>query len=377
MSSASGSGKKTALYDKHVALGARMVPFAGYLMPLSYSGQIAEHNAVRNGVGLFDLSHMGEFLITGPGAVEAVDRLLTNRLVGTHEGQAVYAPMCLDSGGIVDDLIAYNLPDGVYLVVNASNIDKDARWVQEHLPAGVNFGNISDHTSLIAIQGPKTLEFLTPLTDRPVAHLGTYTSTRAKVMDVEALVSRTGYTGEDGYELYVPNSRAAELWDGLMEQGKRLNLTPIGLAARDTLRFEMGYCLYGNDIDETTTPLEAGLSWTVKLDKGDFIGRDALVAQKQKGIPRRLVGLRPQDERAIPRHGYVLKSEGCEVGHVTSGTFAPSLGLGLGMGYVESSLAGPGSGVTIDMRGRAVSASVTALPFYAYGSRPSPGRKKF
>jgi len=374
MSGATGNEKKTALYDKHVALGARMVPFAGYMMPLSYSGQISEHKAVRNKVGIFDLSHMGEFIISGPGAIEAVDHLLTNRLVGAKPFQAVYSPMCLDNGGIVDDLIAYNLPDGVYLVVNASNIDKDARWIQEHLPAGVNFGNISDHTSLIAIQGPATLEFLAPLMDQPIAHLRTYTSVRAQVAGVDALVSRTGYTGEDGYELYVANAHAPELWDRLTELGQNIGLTPIGLAARDTLRFEMGYCLYGNDIDETTTPLESGLTWTVKLEKGDFVGRNALIEQNHRGVPRRLVGLRPDGERSIPRHGNPLRIGDRQVGHVTSGTFAPSLGMGLGMGYVESDLSRPRTQVTIDVRGKDVLAAVTVLPFYAYGSRP--GRRK-
>lgn len=373
MSAATGTEKKTALYDKHVALGARMVPFAGYMMPLSYSGQIAEHNAVRNKVGIFDLSHMGEFMITGAGASEAVDRLLTNRFVGAKPFQAVYSPMCLDNGGIVDDLIAYNLPDGIYLVVNASNIDKDARWIQEHLPAGVHFGNLSDHTSLIAIQGPATLEFLAPIMDQPISHLPTYTSVRAQVAGIDALVSRTGYTGEDGYELYVANAYAPELWDRLIELGQNTGLTPIGLAARDTLRFEMGYCLYGNDIDETTTPLEAGLLWTVKFDKGDFVGRNALWEQKDN-VPRRMVGLRPDGERSIPRHGNPVRVGDRQVGHVTSGTFAPSLGMGLGMGYVESGLSRPRTQVTIEVRGKDVPAAVTMLPFYTYGSRP--GRRK-
>jgi aminomethyltransferase len=373
VSAPAGNEKKTALYDKHVALGARMVPFAGYMMPLSYSGQLGEHKAVRDRVGIFDLSHMGEFMITGPGAIEAVDKLLTNRFTGSKPFQAVYSPMCFDNGGIVDDLIAYNLPDGVYLVVNASNIDKDARWVQEHLPAGVHLGNISDHTSLIAIQGPKTLDFLTPLVDQPIAPMHTYSSVRARVAGVEALVSRTGYTGEDGFEFYVANARAPELWDRLMDLGRNIGLVPIGLAARDTLRFEMGYCLYGNDIDETTNPLEAGLSWTVKFDKNDFVGRKALWDQKDQ-IKRRLVGIRPDGERSIPRQGNPIRINERQVGHVTSGTFAPSLGMGLGMGYVESELARPRTQITIDVRGKDVPAAVTVLPFYAYGSRP--GRRK-
>jgi glycine cleavage system T protein (aminomethyltransferase) len=372
----SGDAKKTALYEKHVALGARMVPFAGYLMPLSYSGQIAEHNAVRTGLGLFDLSHMGEFVISGKDALKAVDRLLTNRLHGVDVGQAVYSPMCLESGGIVDDLIAYHRPDStVLLVVNASNIDKDEAWVRAHIPAELGFANASDVMSLVAVQGPKTLEFLELLSDRPLGGLGTYTAVRGKVADIDLLISRTGYTGEDGFELYVDNQRAGALWDRLLEAGASRGIVPIGLAARDTLRFEMGYCLYGNDIDEATSPLEAGLGWTVKLDKGDFLGREALVAQKKQGVPRRLVGLKPDDERAIPRHGYAIQSGGHPMGEVTSGTFAPSLGRGLGMGYVESSLAVPGARVEIDVRGKAAPAVVTKLPFYTKGSRPAPGHK--
>jgi aminomethyltransferase len=365
-------GKRTPLFDNHVKLGARMVPFAGFLMPLQYSGQLAEHTAVRNALGLFDLSHMGEFRVTGRDALGAVDRLLTNRVLGTQPGQAVYSPMCREDGGIVDDLIAYHLSGSVYLVVNASNIDKDETWVREHLPTGVHFENLSDATALLAVQGGRSQEFLAPLTPAALESLGTYCAVQTEVAGVDALVSRTGYTGEDGFELYVDGALAPGLWNRLLEEGRRFGMIPIGLAARDTLRFEMGYCLYGNDIDDTTTPLEAGLAWTVKLDKGDFLGRGALVAQKAAGIPRRLIGFRPEDERTIPRPGYLLQDGDRPVGKVTSGTFAPSLARGLGMGYVESTAGS--RPLTVDVRGKRVAVSVVDLPFYREGSRRAPRR---
>jgi aminomethyltransferase len=369
---ATSGGKETALYARHRELGARIVPFAGYLMPLQYVGQIAEHEAVRGGLGIFDLSHMGEFRLTGPRALAAVDRLVTNRVAGTEPGQAVYSPMCLESGGIVDDLIVYHLPDSVLLVVNAANIDKDEAWVRERLPDSVAFRNESDETSLIAVQGPGTERFLSGLTTVDLPAMDTYTAQAGKVAGIEALVSRTGYTGEDGFELYVENARAPELWDRLLDEGRKPGITPVGLAARDTLRFEMGYCLYGNDIDETTSPLEAGLGWTVKTAKDDFMGKRALLAQKESGIPRRLVGLTPDGGKVIPRQGYAIASGDGPAGTVTSGTFAPSLGRGLAMGYVDAAHAAPGSSVVIDVRGRSEAAEVTRLPFYTRGSRKAP-----
>jgi aminomethyltransferase len=365
-------GKKTALYDRHHALGAKIVPFAGYLMPLQYSGQIAEHEAVRRGLGLFDLSHMGEFRLTGSAALAAAERLVTNRFADTRVGQAVYSPMCRPNGGIVDDLILYHLEDSVLLVVNAANLAKDAAWIREQLLPGVRFRDESDDTSLIAIQGPGTESFLAPLTDADIASMGTYTAMPGEVCGIDVLVSRTGYTGEDGFELYVPNRWALDLWDRLLEEGAPKGMVPIGLAARDTLRFEMGYCLYGNDIDDTTTPLEAGLAWTVKLDKAEFVGREALVRQKEAGITRRLVGLVPAAERTIPRKGYPILDGGEAVGHVTSGSFAPSLGRGLAMGYVAVSRAEPGKTLEVDIRGRAEPATTARLPFWKQGSRKAP-----
>jgi aminomethyltransferase len=280
--------------------------------------------------------------------------------------------MCREDGGIVDDLIAYHLADCVYLVVNASNIDKDEAWVRGHLPAGVRFENLSDATALLAVQGARSQEFLAPLTPAPLDTLGTYCALQSKVAGVDALVSRTGYTGEDGFELYVNGAQAPALWEKLLQSGRGFGMIPIGLAARDTLRFEMGYCLYGNDIDDTTTPLEAGLGWTVKLDKGDFVGRDALLAQKGAGIPRRLIGFRPEDERTIPRQGHCLLEGDRTVGKVTSGTFAPSLARGLGMGYVESTAAA--RPLTVDVRGKRVAVARVDLPFYREGSRRAPRR---
>jgi len=374
MTMAETEAKKTALFDRHRDLGAKIVPFAGYFMPLQYSGQLAEHEAVRTGLGLFDLSHMGEFRLTGNRALEAADRLVTNRVNGVEVGQAVYSPMCRDNGGIVDDLIVYRLEDSVLLVVNAANIAKDEAWITGHLPPGVRFRNESDETSLLAVQGPRAEPFLRRLTGADLAAMGTYTAREGEVCGVGVLISRTGYTGEDGFELYVPARWAGDLWDRLMEEGKSEGLVPIGLAARDTLRFEMGYCLYGNDIDDTTTPLEAGLGWTVKLDKGDFIGREALVGQKERGWIRRLVGLVPDNPRSIPRKGYPLVDGGNSVGRVTSGTFAPSLNRGLGMGYVSVTHAEPDRTIGVDIRGRVEAAKVSRLPFYRKGSRKAPAK---
>lgn len=368
------AGRKTALYEKHVALGAKIVPFAGYLMPLQYSGQIAEHEAVRGNLGIFDLSHMGEFRITGPDALAAVDRLVTNRIVGTDPGQVVYSPMCRPDGGIVDDLLVYNLGETVLLVVNASNLDKDRAWIMERLPAGVRLLDESYATSLIAVQGPHAEGFLQPLTAAPLAELAYYRAREAAVAGVPVLLSRTGYTGEDGFELYVADARAPELWDRLAEAGAAGGMLPIGLAARDTLRFEMGYCLYGNDIDDTTSPLEAGLGWTVKLDKADFVGKDALARQKAAGLRRRLVGLAVETERAVPRKGVSVMRDGRAVGMVTSGTFSPSLGRGMAMAYVPGELAAAGTPVELDIRGRTATARVTPLPFYAGGTRKVAGK---
>jgi len=361
-------GKKTALFEDHVALGAKMVPFAGYIMPLQYEGQLAEHKAVRTGLGLFDLSHMGEFRLTGAGALAFADSLVTNRIEGTDPGQVIYSPMCREDGTIIDDLLVYTMEDSVLLVVNAANLDKDRAWIEGRLPQGVAFADESDDTSLLAVQGPDAESFLSALTDADLAGLSYYRFTRATVAGIPLLLSRTGYTGEDGFELYVDSDHARALWKALTEAGGE-RLTPIGLAARDTLRFEVGYCLYGNDIDDTTTPLEAGLGWTVKLDKPGFIGRDALLSQKEAGVPRRLVGLELESPRAVPRQGYDVVLDDEIVGRVTSGTFAPSLSRGLAMAYVRKGLTKKGTVLAVDIRGKAVAATVTRPPFYMDGTR--------
>jgi aminomethyltransferase len=361
--------RKTALHDRHVSLGARMVPFAGFQMPLQYAGQLAEHRAVRGRLGMFDLSHMGEFRLRGPGALEAADRLVTNRVAGIPVGQAVYSPMCRPGGGIVDDLLVYRLEDSVLLVVNASNIDKDRDWILENLPGDVAFEDESDATALIALQGPGAEAFTAEATSIPVTDLAAYRAVPAEVAGVPVLLSRTGYTGEDGFELYVAAGRAGELWDRLLDPGRGSPPVPVGLAARDTLRFEMGYCLYGNDIDETTTPLEAGLGWTVKLDKDDFLGKGALAAQKEAGVTRRLVGLATVGDRAVPRAGYAVHCDDAPAGRVTSGTFAPSLERGMALAYVPVSHARKGTRVGIAIRNRIVAADVVRPPFYTGGSR--------
>lgn len=367
-------GKRTALYARHRDLGAKMVSFGGYVMPLSYGSQKAEHEAVRTGVGVFDLSHMGEFRLRGTKAMEAADYLITNRLLGSSPGHALYSPMCREDAGIVDDLIVYNLGDSVLLVVNAANIEKDANWVTDLLPQGVEFRNESEETSLVAIQGPGSEAFLSPLTEVDLNRLAVSTAVDGSVADVEALISRTGYTGEDGFELYVSGEDAGRLWDRVLDEGESAGVRPVGLAARDSLRFEMGYCLYGNDIDETTNPLEAGLGWTVKLDKDRFVGRESLMKIREAGVKRKLVGLRPEEEHRIPRKGYAVLQGDKEVGRVTSGGFAPSVGSGLAMAYVETEEAGRGRSLSIDIRGRSARAEVVRMPFYTAGSRKPPGK---
>ncbi|NNF07363.1 MAG: glycine cleavage system aminomethyltransferase GcvT, partial [Candidatus Eisenbacteria bacterium] len=335
------------------------------------SGQLAEHEAVRKGIGLFDLSHMGEFRLRGPGALAAAEKIVTNRVLGTDPGQVVYSPMCYPHGGIVDDLLIYHLEDSVLLVVNASNIEKDLAWVKENLPQDVSLENESYETSLLAVQGPRVEEMLQQMTEVPLSDLGYYRTCPAKVGGLDLLLSRTGYTGEDGFELYVKDAEAPDLWNRLMEVGKSYDITPIGLAARDTLRFEMGYCLYGNDIDETTNPLEANLGWTVKIKKEDFVGRDALVKQKEDGVSRKLVGLEVTEGRMIPRQGYTIEAGGSPVGKVTSGTFAPSLGKGYALGYVDSAFSKVDTELNIQIRNKAVPAAVRRAPFYKDGTRKS------
>jgi aminomethyltransferase len=363
---------KTALNEIHRELGAQLVEFAGYEMPLKYTSINEEHTTVRDKVGLFDLSHMGEFLLSGPKAAAFVDYLVTNRVANLEPGEIVYSPMCYPDGGIVDDLLIYRLAaDELMLVVNAANIDKDWEWVREHLPAeGVEARNLSRETTLIAVQGPLAEEVLAAVTALDLSAIPFYGWVRGAVAGApELLVSRTGYTGEDGFEIYLPNEHAETVWRALWPVNTDRGGAAIGLGARDTLRLEMKYCLYGNDIDKTTNPLEAGLKWTVKLKKDDFIGKEALQRVKAEKVSRKLICFEMQ-ERGIARHGAeCYDEEGGAIGHVTSGTMSPSLGKAIGLAYLSRGHTKSGSGFLVDIRGKHRRAVVVKPPFYQEGSR--------
>lgn len=355
--------KKTPLYEEHVGAGARMVPFAGYLMPIQYRGIIPEHRAVRDGIGMFDLSHMGEFRVSGANAVESIDRLMTNDIAGLEAGQVRYTPMTYPDGGIVDDLLVYRFPDHLYLVVNASNIDKDLAWIRERVPSGVSVENVSDETALIAVQGPGAETFLQQLVSMELADIPYYHFATGEVAGVPAIVSRTGYTGEDGFELYVEGPRAPGVWRTLLEAGGDNGLAPVGLGARDTLRLEAGYMLYGNDIDQTTSPLEAGLGWTVKFRPSGFTGQDVLERQKAEGVPRRMIAIEMLD-RSIPRPHFEIFRDGARIGEMTSGTFSPTLGTGIGLAYIEAGAARVGDEVEVEIRGQRHPARIARKPMY-------------
>jgi aminomethyltransferase len=356
--------KKTAFNDIHRSLGAKLVEFGGFEMPVQYTGIIQEHLAVRKRVGVFDVSHMGEFEVTGKDALAFLQLMTINDVSKLEEGRAQYSAMCYDDGGIVDDLLVYHCGDRYMLVVNASNTKKDFEWLKSHLEGEVDLRDVSDATSLLAVQGPQSLVVLQKLTDVSLSALEYYHFTRGKLAGVPMLISRTGYTGELGFELYFDADAAAaqKVWKAVFDAGKGSNIAPIGLGARDTLRLEMGYCLYGNDIDQTTHPLEAGLGWITKLNKGEFIGKSPLVKAKQEGMKRKLVGF-TLPEKAVARHGYALSVNGSQVGQVTSGTFSPSLERGIGMGYVEAAHAETGRTVNVLIRGTEVPASIVKIPF--------------
>lgn len=358
--------KKTPLHECHAAAGARFVEFAGYEMPVQYAdGILAEHAHVREKVGLFDVSHMGEVFVEGPDAIPAVDRLVTNDLAGLADGQAMYTAMCLPSGGIVDDLVIYRFsPEKVLIVCNASNRQKDFDWIVEHLEGDAEATDRGDDYAQLAVQGPLAEALLQPLASRELHGLRRYWFSEGEVAGVPAIIARTGYTGEDGFELYVPAARGAELWDALFHAGQGV-LAPIGLGARDTLRLEMKYALYGNDIDESTTPLEAGLGWICKLDKpGGFIGQAALSAQKKDGVPRRLVAFRMDGRGAPARPGYdVVDADGQPIGRVTSGTRSPTLGVNIGLAYVPDGQHKIGRPLRIAVRNKVVDATIVKPPF--------------
>ncbi|MER3524721.1 MAG: glycine cleavage system protein T [Ignavibacteria bacterium] len=358
--------KRTAFYDRHRALGAKMVEFAGFEMPVQYpTGIVEEHKRVRAAVGLFDVSHMGELEVYGPEALAFVQKVTVNDVAKLTPGRVQYSAMCYDNGGIVDDVLVYCLePQRYMLVINAANIEKDVAWLNKHRSGNVTLDNRSDAMSLLAVQGPHSRFVLQKLTSLDLSTLPYYHCTTGELAGVSMLISRTGYTGELGYELYFPSDvvTGKKVWDAIMEAGKEFAITPVGLGARDTLRLEMGFCLYGNDIDQTTHPLEAGLGWITKLDKGEFLGRAALMKAKAEGLRRRLVGFTLSD-KAFPRHGYSIHANGKKIGDVTSGTFSPILEQGIGMGYVGVDYAQAGTALAVNVRGKEVPAVVTTLPF--------------
>ena len=357
--------RNTALSHIHEALGAKMVPFAGYNMPVQYEGVTAEHLSVRENVGVFDVSHMGEFIIRGEGAFELLQKVTTNDVSKLVDGKVQYTCLPNGKGGIVDDLLVYRMDEQTYfLVVNASNIAKDWDWISKHNTAGVEMVNISEDTSLLAVQGPEAAEALQSLTEMNISDMKYYTFQKGVFAGKEnVLVSTTGYTGAGGFEIYFKNEDAEEIWKAIFEAGKDSNITPVGLAARDTLRLEMGFCLYGNDIDDTTSPLEAGLGWITKFTN-DFVDSTFLQKQKEAGITKRLVGFELID-RGVPRQGYdVVNQEGEKIGNVTSGTMAPSLKKAIGLAYVPKDMTTPGTEIYIAVRKKQLKAKVVSLPFY-------------
>lgn len=356
--------KKTALTDVHIALGAKMVPFAGFNMPVQYTGINDEHETVRTAVGMFDVSHMGEFILKGEKALDLIQKVSSNDASKLYDGKVQYGYLPNENGGIVDDFLTYKIDDKTYLlVVNASNIDKDWDWISKFNTEGVEMKNISDETSLFAVQGPKAADALQKLTDIDLAPMEYYSFQKGVFAGVEnVLVSATGYTGAGGFEIYVANENAEKVWNAIMEAGQEFGIKPIGLGARDTLRLEMGFCLYGNDIDDNTSPLAAGLGWVTKFSK-DFVNSENLKAEKEKGVSQKLVGFEMID-RGIPRHDYeIVDAEGNKIGHVTSGTQSPSLKKSIGLGYVDAAFAKEGTEIFISIRNQPIKAIVRKPPF--------------
>lgn len=356
--------KNTALTETHIALGAKIVPFAGYNMPVSYAGLNEEHLTVRNGVGVFDVSHMGEFILKGDKALDLIQLVTSNDAAQLYDGRVQYSCLPNGKGGIVDDLLVYRIDEKTYmLVVNASNIEKDWDWISKHNTFGVDMKNISDRTSLLAIQGPKALATLQKLTSVQLGDIPYYHFKKGVFAEFpNVVISNTGYTGAGGFEIYFDNDQAEGIWKAVFEAGADFGIKPIGLGARDTLRLEMGFCLYGNDIDDTTSPIEAGLGWITKFTK-EFVDKKTLLEQKEKGVARKLVGFEMLD-RGIPRHDYEIVDEnGLMIGKVTSGTQSPSLQKGIGMGYVQTTFSKPDTEIFIKVRDKSLKAKVTKLPF--------------
>ncbi len=356
--------KKTKFYEIHQKLGAKIVEFAGYLMPIQYNSIIAEHKTVRNSVGVFDVSHMGEVFVTGKNALEFVQHITVNDASKLSPGRVQYSAMCYPDGGIVDDLLVYKITDEQFmLVINASNIDKDFNWMNVNNNFDVKLENQSDEYSLLAVQGPSSKDVIQKICNRNL-DLEYYHFFNAKIAGHEMLISRTGYTGELGYELYFKGDEkmAEEVWNKIFESGKEFDIKPVGLGARDSLRLEMGFCLYGNDIDQTTNPLEAGLGWITKLGKENFIAKDVLLKIKSDGLKRKLVAL-SSDEKCFPRHGYDISVAGKKIGSITSGTVSPVLEKPIAMGYIDSNYAKENSEVNFLIRGKESAAKVVGLPF--------------
>ena len=356
--------KNTALTETHISLGAKMVPFAGYNMPVQYEGVNIEHETVRNGVGVFDVSHMGEFLLNGPKALDLIQKVTTNDASVLTPGKAQYSCLPNGKGGIVDDLIVYKIKEEQYLlVVNASNIEKDWNWISSHNDMGVEMKNVSDDYSLLAIQGPKASEAMQSLTSVDLNGIPYYNFVVGDFAGVEhTIISATGYTGAGGFEIYFENEYADKMWNAIFEAGAEFGIKPIGLGARDTLRLEMGFCLYGNDIDDTTSPIEAGLGWITKFTK-DFTNKAALLEQKEKGVTKKLVGFEMID-RGIPRHDYpIADASGAVIGKVTSGTQSPTMNKAIGMGYVPTAFSKADSEIFIIIRDKAIKAKVVKIPF--------------
>lgn len=361
--------KKTALNDKHLALGAKMVPFAGYDMPVQYTNLGEEHLNVRNGVGVFDVSHMGEFFVSGPGSLDLIQRVTTNDASKLTPGKVQYSCLPNEEGGIVDDLLVYCLAEDDYmLVVNASNMEKDWNWISKFNTENVKMTDLSDNFSLLAIQGPKATEAIASLTDIDIASMPYYTVQVGTFAGQEnVIVATTGYTGSGGYEIYFTNDIAEKVWDAVFEAGKSVGIAPAGLGARDTLRMEMGFCLYGNDIDDTTSPHEAGLGWITKYTK-EFTNSEALKAQKEAGVTRKLVGFHEIEKGPIPRQGYEIQDiDGNVIGHVTSGTKSPSMDKAIAMGYVKKEFSAVDTEVRIIIRNKSFSAKVCRFPFLKLG----------
>ncbi len=357
--------KSTALTNVHISLGAKMVPFAGYNMPVQYAGINVEHETVRKAVGVFDVSHMGEFILKGEHALDLIQRVTSNDAAKLYDGKVQYTYLPNENGGIVDDLLVYRLDEKTYmLVVNASNIEKDWNWISKYNTKGVEMHNISDKTSLLAIQGPKSADALQSLTDIDLKGMEYYSFQKGKFAGIDnVIVSATGYTGAGGFEIYFDNEHAEHIWEALFTAGEAFGIQPIGLGARDTLRLEMGFCLYGNDIDDTTSPLEAGLGWVTKFTK-EFTNAKNLLAQKEQGVARKLVAFEMID-RGIPRHDYeIVDAAGAVIGKVTSGTQSPSLQKAIGLGYVMLPFSKENSEIFISIRDAKVKAQVVKLPFY-------------